>query len=311
MLYSAWLKKWLLQKEQLVKASTYAAYSNIAVNHLLPKFGNYDLSCITEELIQNYVFELLQHGKLDGTGGMNERSAKDIIVVLKNTLKDAIRAKHIPLTIFEIRFPKTQRTHNIYILPQAVQQRLCQAVYLDFNRRNAGILLSLYTGMRIGEICALRWSDINLEERLISVNHTLQRVYRKNLDGHGQSKLLLTSPKSKTSVRKIPISQILLPILRKLYIDSPDAYFISGNEKCVEVRTFRTCFENFLRKNDIERFNFHALRHTFATRCIEAGADCKTVSELLGHATVNMTLNLYVHPQMEQKRKCVDLLCEP
>lgn len=308
MIYSTWIVKWLSRKEQLVKESTYAAYSNIVVNHLLPKFGKMPLESITEEQIQDYVFDLLRDGRLDGTGGMGERSAKDIVIVLKNTLRDAMRAKLIPTSVFEIKFPHSIIYEKAKVLPVAVQQRLCQAVYLDLTNRSAGILLSLYTGMRIGEVCALRWCDIDLQERLIHVNHTLQRVYKKDLRGNGKSHLLISSPKSKTSNRNIPISQILFPVLRKLKTDTPDAFFISGHEKCVEVRTFRTFFENFLQKNEIEKFNFHVLRHTFATRCIEAGADCKTVSELLGHATVNMTLNLYVHPQLEQKRRCVDLL---
>lgn len=308
MIYSTWITKWLSRKEQLVKESTYAAYSNIVVNHLLPQFGKMSLDSITEDKIQDYVFYLLRNGRLDGSGGMGERSAKDIVIVLKNTLRDAMRAKLIPTTVFEIRFPNTCVYEKAKVLPVSIQQRLCQAVYLNLSNKSAGILLSLYTGMRIGEVCALRWGDIDLQERVIYVTHTLQRVYKKDLSGHGKSHLLLSSPKSKTSARCIPISQLLFPVLRKLNNDSPDTFFISGHEKSIEVRTFRTFFEKFLQKNGIEKFNFHVLRHTFATRCIEAGADCKTVSELLGHASVNMTLNLYVHPQLEQKRRCVELL---
>ena len=105
MLYSNWIVKWLQRKEQLVKESTFAAYSNIVVNHLLPKFGEMKLEQITEEVIQDYVFELLKHGRLDGSGGMGERASKDIVIVLKNTLRDAMRAKLIKTTVFEIRFP--------------------------------------------------------------------------------------------------------------------------------------------------------------------------------------------------------------
>ena len=308
MLYSNWIVKWLQRKEQLVKESTFAAYSNIVVNHLLPKFGEMKLEHITEEIIQDYVFDLLKYGRLDGSGGLGERASKDIVIVLKNTLRDAMRAKLIKTTVFEIRFPSYNSQSKIKVLSPTEQKQLCNAIDLNLTTKSAGILLSLHTGMRIGEVCALRWMDVDMEDRMIHVNHTLQRVYKKDLSGTGKSKLLLSTPKTKTSRRSIPISKSLYTVMKGLSPSSPNMFFLSGSEKIIEVRTFRTFFETFLMKNGFEKFNFHILRHTFATRCIEAGADCKTVSELLRHATVNMTLNLYVHPRLEQKRNCVELI---
>ena len=308
MLYLNWIVKWLQRKEQLVKESTFAAYSNIVVNHLLPKFGEMKLEQISEEVIQDYVFELLKHGRLDGSGGLGERAAKDIVIVLKNTLRDAMRAKLIKTTVFEIRFPSFNSQYKVKVLSPSEQKLLCDAIDSNLTTRSAGIFLSLHTGMRIGEVCALRWMDVDMDDRMIHINHTLQRVYKKDLSGSGKSKLLLSTPKTKTSRRSIPISKSLFAVMKELSPSCPDMFFLSGSEKMVEVRTFRTFFEAFLMRNGIEKFNFHVLRHTFATRCIEAGADCKTVSELLGHATVNMTLNLYVHPRVEQKRNCVELI---
>lgn len=308
MTYEKWIYKWIEGKEKFVKESTFASYSNILVNHLLPKFGKYEITQITEEEIQRYVFELLASGRLDSRGGLCERATKDIIVVLKNTLKDAIRVKLLPPTIFEIRFPLSKSNQKLKIISHDIQQRLIQSIYLNLNRKTAGILLCLYTGLRIGEICGLKDKDLNIETQILNISRTLQRVYKKNLDGTGESKLIETTPKSRTSTREIPLSQILMPVLSRFWNSNSDNYFLSGHSKCIEVRTYRSFFERFLEKNNIEKFNFHSLRHTFATRCIESGADCKTVSELLGHSTVNMTLNLYVHPQMEQKRKCVNML---
>lgn len=308
MTYEKWIYKWIESKEKFVKESTFASYSNILVNHLLPKFGKYRITQITEEEIQRYVFELLANGRLDSRGGLCERATKDIIVVLKNTLKDAIRVKLLPPTIFEIRFPLSKNNQKLKIISHDIQQRLIQSVYLNLNRKTAGILLCLYTGLRIGEICGLKDKDFNIDTQILNISRTLQRVYKKNLDGTGKSKLIETTPKSRTSTREIPLSQILMPVLSRFWNSNSDNYFLSGNSKCIEVRTYRSFFERFLEKNKIEKFNFHSLRHTFATRCIESGADCKTVSELLGHSTVNMTLNLYVHPQIEQKRKCVNML---
>jgi len=308
--YSNWAEKWLIRKEQLVKESTFSAYSNIVVNHLIPRFGTISLRDITEELIQTFAFHLLRDGRLDGTGGMCERSAKDIIVVLKNSLRDAMKQKLLPPGEFEIQYPNKQDRFKIKVVSKPEQQKLVQAIYLSLSPKSVGIMLALYTGLRIGEVCGLKWSDIDFESKMLHVNRTVQRVYRKRLDGKGKSQIIIGPPKTRSSMREIPISAILFPVLRKIAPDNPNDFFLSGTEKCIEVRTYRTFFDTFLKKNQIESINFHALRHTFATRCIEAGGDCKTVSELLGHASVNMTLNLYVHPQIEQKRRCVELLSE-
>ena len=308
--YSNWAAQWLTRKEQLVKESTFSAYSNIVVNHLVPHFGRVGLQDITEERIQSFAFHLLRDGRLDGAGGMCERSTRDIIVVLKNSLRDAMKLKLLPSAEFEIQYPNKQDRFKIKVIAKSEQQKLVQAVYLALSPRSVGIMLALYTGLRIGEVCGLKWSDIDFENKMLHVNRTVQRVYRKTLDGKGKSQIIVGPPKTRSSRREVPISAILLPVLKRIAPETSDVFFLSGTEKCVEVRTYRTFFDDFLKKNQLESINFHALRHTFATRCIEAGGDCKTVSELLGHSSVNMTLNLYVHPQIEQKRRCVELLSE-
>jgi integrase len=269
-----------------------------------------ELNCLSEEVIQEYAFHLLHKGRLDGNGGMSERTAKDIIVVLKNTLRDAMRQRILPQAELNIQFPNQHDQYKIQVLPKDAQRKLVQAIYLDLTPKSAGILLALHTGLRIGEICGLKWNDIDFDQKILKVQRTVQRVYRKALDGSGKSKIVISTPKTRSSKREVPLAGLLLPVLRKILPENIDTFFLSRNENCLEVRTFRAFFENFLSSNQIDRINFHALRHTFATRCIEAGGDCKTVSELLGHSTVNMTLNLYVHPQIEQKRKCVELLVD-
>lgn len=308
--YSEWITEWLSRKERFVKKSTFAAYSNIVVNHLLPHFGNMYLSEFSENLIQNYALKLLEHGRLDGAGGLCDRSSRDIIVVLKNTLRDAMKAKLLSTVSYEIVFPPVFSKSKVVILEKKMQQMLIQSILLNLSSRSAAILLSLYTGLRIGEICALKWSDIDCENKLIRVNQTLQRVYLKGLNGKGKSEIVISEPKTRSSKREVPISVFLYPIINRVNPMNADAFFVSGTEKCVEVRTFRAFFENFLVRHNMGKVNFHTLRHTFATRCIEFGADCKTVSEILGHSSVSMTLNLYVHPQIEQKRRCVEMLSE-
>jgi DNA-binding transcriptional ArsR family regulator len=170
------------------------------------------------------------------------------------------------------------------------------------------ILISLLSGIRIGELCALTWSDVNLESRTISVSKTIQRIYVKDRDGRCSSKVLVDTPKTNSSVRVVPISSLLMGYMERIRSDG-EKYVVTGTYEYLEPRTYRTYYNRFLRRNGISHVNFHGLRHTFATRCIEAGGDCKTISELLGHASVNMTLNLYVHPRMDQKRRCVEMMC--
>ncbi len=308
MTYRNWIENWVEQKSPMVKESTFAAYSNILVNHLLPKFGGLELSEITEERMQEYVFSLVKEGRLDGKGGLNPHSAKDVLIVLKTTLRDAMRAKELPRMIYDVRVPVTRQVERVPLLDRKEQERLIQAIYLDFSSKSAGILLCLYTGLRIGELCALQWKDIDFDNKILHVRQTVQRIYRKQLDGRGRSKVVIAAPKSRTSARDIPLAPILLPVLERLRTEDSEAYFIGGRTKCSEVRTYREFYDRFLARNNLTHIRFHALRHTFATRCIEAGGDCKTVSELLGHSTVNLTLNLYVHPQMAQKRQCIESL---
>ena len=258
--------------------------------------------------MQEYVFSLVKDGRLDGKGGLNPHSAKDVLIVLKTTLRDAMRAKELPRMVYDVRVPAKRQVESVPLLNRKDQERLVQAIYLDFSSKSAGILLCLYTGLRIGELCALQWKDIDFENKILRVRQTVQRIYRKQLNGAGKSKVVIAAPKSRTSAREIPLAPILLPVLERLRKEDAECYFIGGNVKCLEVRAYREFYDRFLARNNLTHIRFHALRHTFATRCIEAGGDCKTVSELLGHSTVNLTLNLYVHPQMEQKRQCVESL---
>lgn len=308
--FEAWSQEWLYRKKPFIKFSTLAAYTNIVINHLIPYWGEKELRDINEEQAQEYVLHLVSSGRLDGRGGINVRSARDILVVFKSILREAARLKIIPPSTFELRYPGTEYEQHIHILSKTIQTQLVNAIQGELSSVSSGILLSLYTGLRIGEVCALQWSDINLEEAVLYVRHTVQRVYIKSSRDSGSSSLVIGNPKTRTSRREIPLSSALLSILHKLPKPQDEAYLLTGTGQCMEVRTFRSYFQKFLDRHSIPRINFHALRHTFATRCIECGADAKTVSELLGHASIAMTMNLYVHPRVEQKRHCVELITQ-
>lgn len=304
--YKDWIYSWLIEKKDYIKESTYANYSNNIFNHIIPNLGDYTLSELNHKIIQDFLLELSKNGKKNGSGGLSEKTIKDITIIIKGSIKKGInedKIKHIELTF---NYPKENKDKSIYILTKHEQNKLTDYVLNNLTSRNIGILLSLYSGIRIGELCALQWKDIDFKNNKLIISKTVQRIYIKDKDKN-ISKVIITSPKTKNANREIPINKDFIEILKKIKSDN-EYYILSNGEKYIEPRTYRKYFNKILKENKIKHFNFHSLRHTFATNCITLGCDYKTVSELLGHANVNITLNLYVHPRYSQKKKCIDLV---
>ena len=307
-LYKDWIYTWLLEKKDYIKESTYANYSNNIFNHIIPKLGNYYLNELNHKVIQDFLLELSKNGRKDNTGGLAEKTIKDITIIIKGSIKKGInedKIKHIELTF---NYPKDNKENKLYVLTKREQSKITNYVLENINSRNIGLLISLYSGIRIGELCALRWEDVDFKKNCLTINKTIQRVYIKDKNKN-ISKVIITTPKTKNANREIPINKDFLEILKKVKSDK-EHYILTGNEKYIEPRTYRKYFNKILDELKIKHFNFHSLRHTFATNCISLGVDYKTVSELLGHANVNITLNLYVHPRYSQKKKCIDLVCK-
>lgn len=307
-LYKDWIYAWLLEKKDYIKESTYANYSNNIFNHIIPKLGNYYLNELNHKVIQDFLLELSKNGRKDNTGGLAEKTIKDITIIIKGSIKKGInedKIKHIELTF---NYPKDNKENKLYVLTKREQNKITNYVLENINSRNIGLLISLYSGIRIGELCALRWEDVDFKKNCLTINKTIQRVYIKDKNKN-ISKVIITTPKTKNANREIPINKDFLEILKKVKSDK-EHYILTGNEKYIEPRTYRKYFNKVLDELKIKHFNFHSLRHTFATNCISLGVDYKTVSELLGHANVNITLNLYVHPRYYQKKKCIDLVCK-
>ena len=307
-LYKDWIYTWLLEKKDYIKESTYANYSNNIFNHIIPKLGNYYLNELNHKLIQDFLLELSKNGRKDNNGGLAEKTIKDITIIIKGSIKKGInedKIKHIELTF---NYPKDNKENKLYVLTKREQNKITNYVLENINSRNIGLLISLYSGIRIGELCALKWDDVDFKKNSLTINKTIQRVYIKDKDKN-ISKVIITTPKTKNANREIPINREFLEILKKVKSDKKH-YILTGNEKYIEPRTYRKYFNKILDELKIKHFNFHSLRHTFATNCISLGVDYKTVSELLGHANVNITLNLYVHPRYSQKKKCIDLICK-
>lgn len=305
-LYKDWIYDWLKEKKDYVKESTYANYSNSIFNHIIPKLGNIYLKDLTHKKIQDFILELSKSGNKNSGIGLSEKFIKDITIIIKGSLKKAINEKQIDYIELSFNYPKSTHNDKLYILTKNEQRKITEYGKNNINNKSLGILISLYTGIRIGELCALKWEDIDFKKSYLHISKTIQRVYIKDKN-ENQSKVIITTPKTKNANRIIPINKEFLDIIKTLR-GKDDEYILSGTNNYIEPRTYRKYYEKFLKEVKINHINFHSLRHTFATNCISLGVDYKTVSELLGHATVNITLNLYVHPRLSQKKKCIDLI---
>lgn len=292
--------EWLANKKQFVKRGTYSIYALQIENHLLPVFGTF--CSISEEEAQGFILEKLKQG-------LSIKTTKDLIILLKMIIKYAIKYYGWKYVEMELKYPTSCIAPHIDVLPRSQQRKIMQYIREHFTFRNLGIFICLSTGMRIGEICALKWSDIDLTEGVIRVRRSLQRIYMLSPEGVRYTEIIESSPKTSNSMREIPLSRELKSTLKPLTKLLNEEYYVLTNEaKPTEPRTYRIYYRNLMQELDMPRLKFHGLRHSFATRCIESGCDYKTVSVLLGHANISTTLNLYVHPNLDQKRKCIDLM---
>jgi integrase len=291
------IELWKTNKKQYVKKSSFSAYTLLVENHLLPTFGS--KYSIEETEVQAFVFQKLK-------AGLSQKTIKDILIVLKMILKFGAKHKWLIYAPFDIQFPTEREKHNIEVLTKTDQRKIMNYIQEHFTFRNLGVYICLSSGMRIGEVCALTWEDIDTDNSVISVNRTIQRIYVIE-DGSRKTELILDTPKTKNSIREIPISKDLLRILKPFKkIVNPSFFVLTNDAKPTEPRTYRSYYKNLMRELKMPELKFHGLRHSFATRCIESNCDYKTVSVLLGHSNISTTLNLYVHPNMEQKKKAIE-----
>ena len=278
-----------------LKESSEANYRMKAEKHIIPAFGNMKCCLLKANDIYTFIENKLK-------AGLSARYVSDIIVLLKSIFRYAARVYGINNCLEGIVMPKRTKP-DIKLLSRTEQSNLMSQLGDDLT--GLGVALSLHTGLRIGEICALQWRDIDLQNRTITVSKTIQRI--KNYDGKSKTKLVITEPKSASSMRVIPIPECLVIMLRK-FQNSSEKYVLSGNFKPVEPRALQYRFAAILKKANLPSVHFHSLRHAFATNCIALGFDVKTLSEILGHSSVEITLNRYVHSSLDRKRACMDLI---
>lgn len=292
---------WKKEKQLYVKQSTLFAYVLIIENHIVPALGN--KRELTEEDVQEFVLQKLRKG-------LSQKTVKGILIVLKMIQKFGSKHHFLPIAEWSVKYPTEQRKEELEVLSVDNQRKIMEYVINNFSFRNLGVYISLSTGMRIGEICALKWSDINLKRESICVNRTIERIYIVK-DGKRHTELVMGTPKTKNSIREIPIDCELMKLISSYATKANQDHFVLTNKtKPTEPRTYRNYYKKLLKQLNIPNLKFHGLRHSFATRCIESQCDYKTVSVILGHANISTTLNLYVHPNMEQKRKCINKMFE-
>ncbi len=293
-------KLWLDSNRIRLKGSTIQKYEFLLNTHIFPELGKIRLSQLTSAVVNSFLCNKAENGRKNSNGSLSASYMRTITLILKSVIRYGVKEKLCTPLNTEIHQPPEQK-RELHILSKEDQQKLEKHLTTVITPVNAGILLSLNAGLRIGEVCALTWNDVDLKERIIHIRSTVTRVGKN--DGTSGTKLIIGTPKTKSSVRDIPITSVIFNVLTELKSISVSKYVISESESFMSPRTYDYRYHKILKQCDIQAINYHALRHTFATRCIESKMDVKTLSEILGHGKVSVTLDIYVHSSMEQKRK--------
>lgn len=213
-LYKDWIWEWLSYKKDYIKESTYANYSNIITNHIIPDLGKYYLNQLSNKIIQKFLLEKYKNGRLDHSGGLSAKTIRDIIAIIKSSLKSAFKENLIQNLSLDFIYPKTNQKDKIYTLSKHSQEKLTNYILENKTIKNLGILLTLYSGIRIGELCALQWKDIDFKNNILHINKTLQRVYINDTEIHS-SKIIITAPKTHNAEREIPLNREFANELKK------------------------------------------------------------------------------------------------
>lgn len=295
------VKDWLLYKRLSLKKSTFCSYKYIINKYVLSYFENKRIYFFINYDFNLYVKELSET--------LSTASVKMVLTIFKSLMKYIERLLDVDFKLDLLGTPKKTK-NKIEILNSkdinTIENYCMTCKAKDY--RNIGIELSLLTGMRLGEICALKWKNIDLKNGFIKVRETMQRVYL----GKDKTEISIDNPKTLSSVRDIPISNKLLPKLNEIYNNNNftgEEFFLTGKTcKFLEPRTLERTFDKCLLICEVKHFKFHTLRHTFATNCIRKGMDVKSLSMILGHSNVQITLNKYVHPSFDDQVRFVNML---
>lgn len=299
--YKDWLAIWLENYVRpTAKSRTYEQYDYMVRLHVSPTLGETPLSDLTTMRLQHFITNLLQGGNLATGKGMAANTVNTVITVIQNSLKTASILGYIAESPAEkIKRPKKTERQIECFTPKE-QKRIEDVCKSHKKAKMLGVVLCLYTGLRIGELLALEWSDIDFVKGVLTVSKTCR-------DGKGETgKHIVDTPKTVTSKRIIPLPRQIIPLLKSAKKESDCKYVVSEKGMPISTRSYQRSFELILKRAKVSRRGFHVLRHTFATRAIECGMDVKTLSEILGHKNPTVTLNRYVHSLMEHKKEMMN-----
>ena len=294
---------WIASLQPRAKESTVNKYANTLEAYILPWLGDVRTDALGPEPVEALCRRLLLEGGVSGTG-LSSKTVAGVLSVIRSVL--CFSGSDAALRLANLRPPRKARRRELRVLSRSEQARLCAYLFAHPEPGSIGILLSLFAGLRVGEVCALRWEDVSFSEGTVHVCRTMQRIQDKS-GGQTRTKVVVTDPKSPCSVRTIPLPEPLIPILAAY--KSGEGYSLTNSDlRYMEPRTMQNCFKRTLKECGVADANYHALRHTFATRCVELGFDVKSLSEILGHSSVGITMDRYVHPSLDMKRDNMRLL---
>lgn len=300
------LEEWLESIRDSVKESSFVNYSYLVKKYIEPDLGDYEFSEITTEIADSFLKKKLESGRRDGKGGLSPKTVADIRSALLQAVDYARNKDYLCNIKGKVFNPKTPK-RPIRVLSHIEQKKLETAVYKSEDAEHLGILVAMYCGLRIGEVCALQWGDLNLEDCTMFVSKTVMRIQNLSEETEAKTKVVITPPKTDAAIRTVPMPAFLCRYLMENKKEA-DVYILTGTTDFMEPRCCLGRYKRYLEDAGIGSLTFHTLRHTFATRCVEKGMDVKSLSEILGHSDVRTTLQRYVHPSMELKKAQINLL---
>ena len=289
-------REWLNAVVNRVKESTLANYRNKFEKHILPEFGDIPCADLTAGRINAFINKKL-------ADGLSASYVRDIFTVFKTMLKYAQEEYGFRLSLKNVVLPKAERK-QVEKISDTEQKKLVSYLKANMSLTAFGILLSLFMGLRIGELCGLKWEDVDFQNKILHIRRTVQRISSAN--GNRKTRIVISTPKSATSFREIAIPDALMKYF-EMFRDEADHFILSGADKPVEPRTMQYRYKKILQSAEVEDHNYHKLRHTFATNSAEKGFNVKALSAVLGHSSVTLTLNRYIHPDRTYERRLMNM----
>ncbi len=295
------LELWLNDKKANVKEQSYAKYAYLVENNLKDNLGNIVFKNLTSEIVENYF-------NSENVKKLSLSTQRTLLYIVKSTIALGVSKKLRKELVIENIKIKKPKSRIIYFTKK---EQIILESYLrnNIDLLNIGLLICLYTGIRLGEVCGLKWGDVDLNNKSITINRTIQRIKNDDISSNFKTKKIVSSPKSDSSNRVIPLPDFIINILKDFKEDN-NFFILTGSLSFKDARVYERHLKNVLQICEIRQLNFHTLRHTFATRSIESGMDIKTLSEILGHSSYLITLDVYVHSTIDQKRNCINNLVD-